>query len=307
MTLWIVLAVMAAVAAAGVCLPLLGAAPRRPVLGGMLALTFAAALAGLYPILGRPDLAPSRVAPVASPTGARPDPELLEDLPLLEARMRASPGDPRGWRLLGMVYSRLGRFGDAANAYGRAADLPPHSPEDGSSQGEALVQAANGVVTPGARSLFAKVLTLDPADPRARYFLAMAKDEDGDHAGAMADWIALIKSAPPDAPWLPDMRDFVVRVAAERGVDLAAQIGPQTVPAGQQAMIQAMVDRLATQLKAQPRDADGWIRLMRSRMVLGDPASASGALREGLAAFTDSAPIQTKLRDAAKAMGISGA
>jgi cytochrome c-type biogenesis protein CcmH len=180
-------------------------------------------------------------------------------------------------------------------------------PEDGSSQGEALVQAANGVVTPGARSLFAKVLTLDPGDPRARYFLAMAKDEDGDHAGAMADWIALIKSAPPDAPWLPDMRDFVGRVAAERGVDLAAQIGPQTVPAGQQAMIQAMVDRLATQLKAQPRDADGWIRLMRSRMVLGDPASASGALREGLAAFTDSAPIQTKLRDAAKAMGISGA
>ena len=307
MILWIVLAVMAAVAAVGVCLPLLRPAARRPALVLVLAVTFAAALAGLYPLLGRPDLATLRPAPPAPPTGDRPDPELVKDLPLLQARMRAAPGDPRGWRLLGMVYSRLGRFGDAADAYGRAADLAPREPADLSSQGEALVQAANGMVTPGARGLFAKVLTLDPADARARYFLAMAKDEDGDHAGAMTDWIALIKSAPPDAPWLADMRDFVGRVAAERGIDLTAQLGPQAVPAGQQAMIQGMVDRLAAQLKAQPRDADGWIRLMRSRMVLGDPASASGALRDSLAAFSDSAPTQTKLRDAAKAMGVSGA
>ena len=307
MILWIVLAVMAAVAAVGVCLPLLRPAARRPALVLVLAVTFAAALAGLYPLLGRPDLATLRPAPPAPPTGDRPDPELVKDLPLLQARMRATPGDPRGWRLLGMVYSRLGRFGDAADAYGRAADLAPREPADLSSQGEALVQAANGMVTPGARGLFAKVLTLDPADARARYFLAMAKDEDGDHAGAMTDWIALIKSAPPDAPWLADMRDFVGRVAAERGIDLTAQLGPQAVPAGQQAMIQGMVDRLAAQLKAQPRDADGWIRLMRSRMVLGDPASASGALRDSLAAFSDSAPTQTKLRDAAKSMGVPGA
>jgi cytochrome c-type biogenesis protein CcmH len=292
MMLWIVLAVMAAIAAAGVCLPLLRQAPRRQVLGGVLALTFATALAGVYPMLGRPDLVTLQPAPPAPAAGDQPDPELLKDLPLLEARMRAAPRDPRGWRLLGMLYSRLGRFGDAA---------------DLSSQGEALVQAANGVVTPGARTLFAKVLVLDPADARARYFLAMAKDEDGDHTGAMTDWIALIKSAPPDAPWLSDVSDFVRRVAAERGLDLAAQLGPREIPARQQALIRGMVDRLAAQLKAQPRDADGWVRLMRSRMVLGDAASASVALHDGLEAFSDSAPIQGKLRDAAKAMGVTGA
>ncbi len=305
--LWTLLAVMTAVAAAGVCLPLLRASPRRPALVAGAAIAFAAALAVLYPLLGRPDLAslrPPASAPVASD---RPDPELVKDLPLLQARLRATPGDPRGWRLLGMVYSRLGRFGDAADAYGRAAELAPGHPEDLSSQGEALVQAADGVVTPGARGLFAKALTLDSADVRSRYFLAMAKDEDGDHAGAMADWVALLQSAPPDAPWLADMRDFVGRVAAERGVDLAAQLGPAAVPVGQQAMVKGMVDRLAARLKAQPRDADGWIRLMRSRLVLGDPASASAALRDGLAAFADSAPVQAKLRDAAKSMGVSGA
>jgi cytochrome c-type biogenesis protein CcmH len=72
-------------------------------------------------------------------------------------------------------------------------------------------------------------------------------------------------------------------------------------------MIRGMVDRLAARLKAQPRDADGWIRLMRARVVLGDPTAASAALRDGLAAFGDSLPSQAKLRDAAKAMGVSGA
>jgi cytochrome c-type biogenesis protein CcmH len=307
MMLWIVLAVMAAVAAAGACLPLLRQAPRRPALGALVALVFAAALAGLYPLLGRPDLAALRPPPPAAGPGERPDPELVKDVPLLEARMRLTPGDPRGWRLLGMAYSRLGRFGAAADAYGRASELSPREPSDLSSQAEALVQAANGVVTPGARGLFARVLTLDPADARARYFLAMAKDEDGDHAGAMADWVALIKSAPPDAPWLADMRDFVGRVAAERGVDLSAELGAPAPPSGQAAMIRGMVDQLAARLKAQPRDADGWIRLMRSRMVLGEPAAASAALRDGLAAFDDSAPSQSRLREAAKAMGVSGA
>jgi cytochrome c-type biogenesis protein CcmH len=123
----------------------------------------------------------------------------------------------------------------------------------------------------------------------------------------MADWVALIKSAPPDAPWLADMRDFVGRVAAERGVDLSAELGAPAPPSGQAAMIRGMVDQLAARLKAQPRDADGWIRLMRSRMVLGEPAAASAALRDGLAAFDDSAPSQSRLREAAKAMGVSGA
>jgi cytochrome c-type biogenesis protein CcmH len=298
---------MAALAALGVCWPLLRKAPRRPAVAVGMALTFAAALAGLYPLLGRPDLAVSRPPPPPPPMGDRPDPELVKDLPLLEARMRATPRDPRGWRLLGMIYSRLGRFGDAADAYGRAAELAPREPSDLSSQGEALVQAANGVVTPGARTLFANVLALDPSDPRARFFLAMAKDEDGDHTGAMADWIALIKSAPPDAPWLADVSGFVRNLAAERGVDLTAQFGPHAPPAGQAAMIRGMVDRLAAQLKAQPRDADGWVRLMRSRIVLGEPTAASAALRDGLAAFSDSARIQTRLRDAAKAMGVPGA
>ncbi len=308
MILWLILAVMTVVAAAGVSLPLVRDSSKRLPLGIGLAVLFALSLGVLYPRLGRPELA-SLVAPARQAADAPPqDPDLARLVPQLEARMKASPGDPRGWRLLGWSYERLGRFADALGAYGKAAELEPGNSDDLSSQGEALTQAAGGVVTPGARRFFAKAVTLSPDDPRARYFLAMAKDEDGDHTGAMADWIALIKSAPPGAPWVADVQTFVTKVAADRSIDLTGQLpGAATAPAdatGQNAMIRQMVDRLATRLKAQPRDADGWIQLMRSRMVLGQPGDARNALRDGLNAFADSPSDQAKLKAAASGMGV---
>jgi cytochrome c-type biogenesis protein CcmH len=305
-TLWIILALMTVVASAGVSLPLVRNAPGRLPLAVGLAVLFGLCLGVLYPRLGRPDLTSPPANPGAATPAPPPDPELAKLVPQLQARMKASPGDPRGWRLLGWSYEHLGRFGDASDAYGRAVALEPGDWDDVSSQGEALTQAAGGLVTPGARSLFARALALNASDPRARYFLAMARDQDGDHAGAMADWITLIKSAPPDAPWVADVRTFVAKVAADRGVNLASQL-PDAAPAGRNAMIQAMVERLAARLKAQPRDADGWIRLMRSRMVLGDVPAASKALGDGLSAFADSPTTQARLRAAAAAMGVPSA
>jgi cytochrome c-type biogenesis protein CcmH len=299
--LWGVLVLMAVIAAAGVSLPLFRTTSGRRSLGIGLALLFALSLGVLYPRLGRPDLASAR--PPRSAPGPVQDLELAGLVPRLEAKMRVSPGDPRGWRLLGWSYQRLGRFGDAAGAYGRAVALEPGDGDDLSSQGEALTQAAGGLVTPGARALFSKALALNAGDPRARYFLAMAKDEDGDHAGAMADWIALIKSAPPGAPWAADVRTFVAKVAADRGVDLSGQL-PGAAPDADRTMIEAMVERLASRLKAQPRDLDGWVRLMRSRMVLGESDAAERALRDGLAAFPDSIAQQAELRARARSLGV---
>ena len=43
-------------------------------------------------------------------------------------------------------------------------------------------------------------------------------------------------------------------------------------------MIVAMVDRLEARLESNPRDHEGWIRLARSRLVLGDRQAARLAL-----------------------------
>jgi cytochrome c-type biogenesis protein CcmH len=298
---------------------------------GLVAVVVLAAT-GLYLKIGRPD-ATSR-APVAAsalPPG-HPNGEVAGMIGQLEARMKASPNDAEGWRMLGWSYLQVGRNADAATAYGRAAALDPHNGEYLSAQGEATVLAAQGQVTPAAETIFRKAVSLDAADPRARYYLAIAKDQKGDAKGAMEDWISLLKSAPADAPWAPEVRAFVEKVAAERHVDLTDRLPPapvavagegppssapgptsdQVAAAGQmsadgrKAMIQGMVEKQAAALKANPHDREGWERLMRARMVLGQTALAAQAYRDAARAFAGSPADAAALRQTASGLFIPG-
>ncbi len=195
--------------------------------------TVALAATGLYAVRGRPDL--TTPAPVAMPVegaagqtssdtasaSAGIPPQVLAMVARLEGRLAQSPNDPAGWQLLGASYFQLGRFDDSAKAYAKAVALAPGGPGLQSALGEALVQAAGGVVTPAAQTAFTAAVAQNGDDPRARYFLAMLKDQRGDRKGALNDWVRLLRDAPPDAPWAPELRKFAANAAAEQGLDLA--------------------------------------------------------------------------------------
>jgi cytochrome c-type biogenesis protein CcmH len=248
-----------------------------------------------------------------------------------ESGAMAAEGGPaaKDWRVVGWAYAENQRPEEAAAAYRRAAGIEPGNAENWSSLGEVLQTNAT-VVVPEAATAFEKALKLDPSDPRARYFLAVQKDLRGDHKGAVDDWIAFLKDTPPGAPWEADLRRTIEQSAARHRIDLAGRMpapgaggtatagipGPtpeqlaaaSSIPPGQQdAMAKGMVQRLADRLKANPRDAEGWIRLMRSRMVLGEAEAASEALRAGLAAFGSDPATQGRLRSAAAEFGVPGA
>jgi len=304
--------------------------PERALIPLALGLAAVVVLAatGLYLKVGHPQ--PAAGAQAALPPG-HPGGDPASMIAQLEARMRDQPNDADGWRMLGWSYLQVGRNAEAAQAYGKAADLDPHNAEYRSAQGEASVLAADGQVTPAAEAAFRKSVSLDPADPRARYYLAIARYQKGDKAGAMDDWVALLKSAPADASWDHQVRAFVEKVAAADGVDLAGRLpaapaaaaseastaapGPtadqvaaagQMSPGDRQAMIAGMVQRLADRLAKNPRDLDGWRRLIRARMVLGQTAAAAEAYREGDRALAGSAADQASLRRSAAELGIPG-
>ena len=293
----------------------------RPALGRRTQMAVAVAIAAvvalgaslLYAKLGRPDLATASPPPAStSPEGDAGQVAAL--LPQLEAKVRANPDDPQGLQLLGGAYMDVGRYRDAANAFARLAVLEPRSGEVRAAQGEALTRVSGGSVTPEAADAFRAALAIDPADPRARYFLAMLKDQHGDHAGAVADWLTLIKSAPPGAPWVGQVRAYAQQVAAQNGIDLRGRLPAESSPppasgatAAQQAMIAGMVDHLDARLKANPRDQQGWMMLMKARMILGQPDAASQALKRGRQAFQDAPQTQQDLTDAARQLGVPGA
>jgi cytochrome c-type biogenesis protein CcmH len=317
------------------------AGPARPLseralLGLALGLVAVVVLAatGLYLKIGRPDVSAKPAAAPAAIAGAdHPQGDVGSMISMLEARMKEAPGNAEGWRMLGWSYLQTNRNAEAAAAYGKAAALDPHNAEYLSAQGEATVLASEGKVTPAAEDIFRKAVSVDPADPRARYYLAIAKDQRGQHEAAMADWIGMIKTAPPDAPWVPEVRAFVEKVAAERGEDLTGRLPPapagappamaaagpargptqdqvaaagQMTDSGRAQMIEGMVRQLAARLKANPKDRAGWEQLIRSRMVLGQAKEATAAYREGSKAFAGSPADQAALRQSAASLGVPG-
>jgi cytochrome c-type biogenesis protein CcmH len=288
----------------------------------------ALAATGLYSRLGRPDLvSPHQATPGGTDVAQHPIADVASMIGQLEAKLAQQPNDAEGWRMLGWSYLAVGRAADSVRAYARAVTLDPTNASYRSAQGDALVQAANGHVTPEALEAFRAALKLDPTDPRSRYYLALYEDQQGQHDRAMADWLALIKSAPADAPWLGQVRDFVERVARDRHIDIskqlgeisqppAAQQGPtpdqvkqmqQMSPADREAMIRSMVEKLEADLKASPRNEAGWEQLMRARMVLGQGPEAAAAYRDAQKAFADAPSTLASLRDQAKALGVPGA
>jgi cytochrome c-type biogenesis protein CcmH/NrfG len=70
------------------------------------------------------------------------------------------------------------------------------------------------------------------------------------------------------------------------------------------AEIRAMVDGLADRLKTSPRDIEGWIRLMRSRVVLGEKDAAATAFRRALEVFKGDAAASGKIATAAIELGL---
>ena len=143
----------------------------------------------------------------------------------LEERVRTRPDDAEGWRMLGWSRMQSGRFADAASAYRRVTSLTPRTADAWSSLGEALVMASGGGTLPAAAATaFAKSLTLDPKEPRARYFDGVGRDVRGDHAGAVTAWLALLRDTPRGAPWEGGLRRSLATVAQANGIDIAARV-----------------------------------------------------------------------------------
>jgi cytochrome c-type biogenesis protein CcmH len=76
-------------------------------------------------------------------------------------------------------------------------------------------------------------------------------------------------------------------------------------PSDQQEMIKGMVQRLADKMKDNPKDMDGWMRLMRAYQVLKDNDKAKGAFGEALKAFDGDQASIDKLKAAATELGIN--
>jgi cytochrome c-type biogenesis protein CcmH len=268
---------------------------------------------GIYSLIGSPDL-PSQ--PLAARLSIDPAEASIEELVArAEAHLVASPDDGRGWDVLAPIYFRIGRYADAAEAYRRAAKLLGPTANREAGLGEALAAEAGGLITADSKAAFERALALEPHHPKSEFFLASGLAQEGRIAEAAGAWKTMRQRLPADSPWLGAVDEALAeagrRLAANDGGDgpTAADIeaASQMSATDRQAMIETMVVQLDERLKENPRDLEGWRRLMRSYVVLGRTDAAADALSRGVAAFGAQSAEANELQAFAASLGLARA
>jgi cytochrome c-type biogenesis protein CcmH len=291
--------------------------PRDPPTVSNIRLRRSAAIIGL---VGLPIVAVAFYLPLGSPRlGDFPlaqrarAPDVTQPLDNLvaqvEQHLEKNPTDGRGWNVLAPVLARLGRYDDAVRAYRNSITYNGDSSDRRAGLGEALAGAAGGVVTAEAKAEFEHALGLNADEVKARYFLGLAAEQDGRSAEAASIWRAMLAKAPPDAPWRPVVQAALARV----GGSPVPALSDDTMAAAKDmnetdrgVMIRGMVERLATRLKQNGDDVEGWLRLVRAYMVMGDHDKAISALTDARQAVANDAERLRQLNEGLKNLGLDG-
>lgn len=260
---------------------------------------------GLYTIVGKPEIASSPSKP----------PEMLDRqidagsgltfkqaITGIKLRLEEDPSSAKGWAMLGITLSQMGRYNEAAEAYGHAVELEPDNAEYQIKFGEQITAMHGGMVVPAASKVFQKVLKLEPDYPSAHFYLGLAQKQAGNKEDARSIWQGLLDRSAPDAPWA---------IAVKRqisGLNPAPRLsgGPTSddiravqnmSPEEQAAFIESMLERLRAKLKENPSDAKGWIMLARSEEQRGNIKAAIEVLEEAVASVSDEdrAPLELYL------------
>ncbi|NQV83575.1 MAG: c-type cytochrome biogenesis protein CcmI [Rhodospirillales bacterium] len=297
------------------------APPRSIALTGILTVFVFAGAFGLYAYKGSPEM-PDRPyagrdigAEIAEREGRLERGEVMQLVARLVETMKTRPDDIRGWLLLARTYMTINEFEGAMDAFRRALNLSNRDPDIAADFAEAMILAKEGTIPAPAIKLYTEILTTDPFNPKAGYYLGLAKAQAGDLKGALQAWVDLGAISAPGAPWMEIVTRQITGIAGElkidpgtlkptaravalsltRGLGRARPAPPKTASAprgpsaadvkaagemsadDRQQMIRTMVQRLADRLAENPDDLAGWQRLAKAYEVLGDTEKAKEA------------------------------
>ena len=122
---------------------------------------------------------------------------------LVEARREffTEPQLPSRWIITGDGYARRGDFAQAAGFYRSATEESPRDREAWLALGIALVEHAEGRLTPAALLAFERAQQLDESNGGPRYFLGFSWLRAGEAGRAAELWREALAKAPEDAEW----------------------------------------------------------------------------------------------------------
>ena len=267
-------------------------APRARIAALIVLIAIPAITLPLYLRVASPDIPDM---PLAAREEAPQD--IKDAVTQIEKHLAKNPDDGRGYEVVAPVYMQMGRFDEAVRSFADAARLLGPTGPRLSALGQARVAQAGGIVTAEARADFERALALDPTDMRSRFFLAMALEQDGQTEKALAAYRAMLEGIDPSSQAGQMIAARIAELAPRSDAGQAVAALPQD---DQSKMIRAMVAGLAQRLESNSQDVEGWLRLIRSYVVLGDRKEAAEAVTKAKTALASNADALRRLNDAAR-------
>jgi cytochrome c-type biogenesis protein CcmH len=150
--------------------------------------------AGGYALLGEPrGLEPALTAPRTQVTPAQIEGMVAK----LADRLKANPDDMQGWIMLARSYKAMGRYGEAAAAYGMAEKVVSQDAGLLADYAETLAMGSQNRMQGKPKELIDKALKLDPENPQALLLAGVAAMQSGNRAETVRHWEKLLPMVEP--------------------------------------------------------------------------------------------------------------
>jgi len=220
-------------------------------------------------------------------------PDMVAELAKIQAHLIENPDDVEAWRAKGQLHTELQDKASAAEAFQHWFEHDPNNIEAAVVFSESLIMLSNGRVSPAARLALERARKMQPDNPGVRHYMALAEYQAGNVGQALANWRALITDSPMDAPWRGSVQHWIGQAQNDLGLPLtnSAPVAPplsaesrkaiaEMSAEEQEAMINNMVARLAQKMRDNPENIEGWFRLAKAYMMLGQRSNALKSLKQ---------------------------
>jgi cytochrome c-type biogenesis protein CcmH len=176
------------------------AVPRKNKVGLVVGLAVPIAAICLYVVLGSPGgLDPKLAAAPKDPAHAVTQEQIEAMVTALAQRLKDAPEDVEGWSMLARSYNAMGRFGEAADAYGRLVKLVPGNADMLADYADTLAMSLNKSLQGEPEKLIARALEADPKNIKALALSGSAAFERRDYQTAITQWKKILAVVPADS------------------------------------------------------------------------------------------------------------
>jgi cytochrome c-type biogenesis protein CcmH len=143
----------------------------------------------------------------------------------LAARLKENPEDAEGWMMLGRSYAVLGRFGEASEAYAKAAARMPRDAQLLADYADALAMAQGKTLQGEPEKILLRALAIDPNNLKALLLAGTAAFNRGHQAVAIRHWERVLGLLPAESDMIQRVQASIAEARAlGRSPDGKAQV-----------------------------------------------------------------------------------